>query len=236
MGADYVENPLPERPRRWLQITRRDLLHQRNAEFREWSKDDWNPGLFAAEVMKVDLYALGGRSWRQLATGREHRKEQSMKLRDWEVTIQKMIEESNQEPKESGKYRTLTKWRAILAQEPHLLQPYQIDEIVREVRNRLTSGALNQAAVPRFTSPVPAWGDEKSDFQHPFAVSALVPRTVGGTGATGFASTLSDSSVERWRSLWHPLTLARWSRGTWTVHRHHIRFHLASSSPLSPHT
>ena len=65
-----------------------------------------------------------------------------MKLRDWEVTIQQMIEESNHEPKESGKYRVLTRWRAKLAQEPYHLQLYQIDEIVREFRDRLTSVAL----------------------------------------------------------------------------------------------
>ena len=64
-----------------------------------------------------------------------------MKLRDWEVTIQEMLKESNHEQKESGKYRALTQWRTKLAQEPHLLQPYQIDEIVREVRKRLMSGA-----------------------------------------------------------------------------------------------
>ena len=62
-----------------------------------------------------------------------------MKLHDWELTIQQMIEESNHEPKESGKSRVLMEWRAKLAQEPHLLQPFQIDEIVREVRKRLTS-------------------------------------------------------------------------------------------------
>ncbi len=71
-----------------------------------------------------------------------------MKFQDWEVTIQKMIEESNHEPKESGKYRALTEWRAKLAQEPHLLQPYQIDEIVREVRKRLTSVAPPPSPVP----------------------------------------------------------------------------------------
>ena len=62
-----------------------------------------------------------------------------MKLRDWEVTIQQMIEESNHEPKESDRFRVLMGWRAKLAQEPHLLQPFQIDEIVREVRKRLMS-------------------------------------------------------------------------------------------------
>ena len=61
-----------------------------------------------------------------------------MKLYDWEVTIQQIIEESNHQPKESGKSRVLREWRAKLAQEPHLLQPFQIDEIVRECRKRLT--------------------------------------------------------------------------------------------------
>ena len=60
-----------------------------------------------------------------------------MKLRDWEVTIQQMLEESNHEPNESGKHRVLTQWRAKLAQEPYRLQLYQIDTIVREYRNRL---------------------------------------------------------------------------------------------------
>jgi hypothetical protein len=92
--------------------------------------------------MKVDLYALGGRCSRQPVTDREHRKEQSMKMRDWEATIQKMLEESNREPKESGKHRVLTRWRTKLAQEPYLLQLYQIDAIVREYRNRLPSVVL----------------------------------------------------------------------------------------------
>ena len=70
-----------------------------------------------------------------------------MKLRDWEVTIQQMVEESNREPKESGKYRVLTRWRAKLAQEPYRLQLYQIDEIVREYRNRLTSVALQTGSL-----------------------------------------------------------------------------------------
>ena len=69
-----------------------------------------------------------------------------MKLQDWEVTIQQMVEESNHEPKESGKYRALTEWRAKLAKEPHLLQPFQIDEIVREVRKRLTSVKLQPSS------------------------------------------------------------------------------------------
>ena len=62
-----------------------------------------------------------------------------MKMRDWESTIQNMLEESNRESKESGKHRVLTQWRAKLAQEPYRLPLYQIDEIVREYRNRLTT-------------------------------------------------------------------------------------------------
>jgi hypothetical protein len=92
--------------------------------------------------MNVDLHALGGRSLRLVATDMENAKEQSMKLHDWERTIQQMIEESHHEPKESGKFRVLMEWRAKLAREPHLLQPFQIDEIVREVRKKLTSVSL----------------------------------------------------------------------------------------------
>lgn len=89
--------------------------------------------------MSVDLRALSGRSLRLPAMGMENTKEQSMKLHDWEETVQRMIVESNHETKESGKSRVLMAWRAKLAHEPHLLEPYQIDEIVREVRKRLTS-------------------------------------------------------------------------------------------------
>lgn len=62
-----------------------------------------------------------------------------MDFKKWEVTIQKMIEESNRAPKEPGKNRVLIEWRATLTKTPHLLQPFQIDEIVREVRRRLTT-------------------------------------------------------------------------------------------------
>ena len=84
---------------------------------------------------------------RLLATGLENSKEQSMKLRDWEQTIQQIIEESNHEPKESGKSRVLMEWRTKLAREPHLLQPFQIDEIVREIRKRLTNASLQPSSV-----------------------------------------------------------------------------------------
>ena len=60
-----------------------------------------------------------------------------MALKDWEAIIQEIIDESDHEPKEAGKSRLLVEWRAKLEKEPTLLQPYQIDEIVREVRRRL---------------------------------------------------------------------------------------------------
>ncbi len=65
----------------------------------------------------------------------ENKKEQQMRLQDWEVTIQEIVGECNHEQK--GADKVLTKWRAKLEQEPTLLQPFQIDEIVREVRQRL---------------------------------------------------------------------------------------------------
>jgi hypothetical protein len=58
-----------------------------------------------------------------------------MRLDEWDVTIQKIIDECNHEQK--GSYKVLAKWRATLEKEPSLLQPFQIDQIVREVRRRL---------------------------------------------------------------------------------------------------
>ena len=58
-----------------------------------------------------------------------------MRLQEWEATIQEIVGECNHEQK--GADKVLTKWRAKLEQEPTLLQPFQIDEIVREVRLRL---------------------------------------------------------------------------------------------------
>ena len=54
-----------------------------------------------------------------------------MRLKEWEATIQKIVDECNQEPKIAN--RVLMEWRAKLEKEPNLLQPFQIDEIVREV-------------------------------------------------------------------------------------------------------
>ena len=56
-----------------------------------------------------------------------------MRLQEWEVTIQEIIDECNHEQKESGENKILMKWRAKLEKEPTLLKPFQIDKIVREV-------------------------------------------------------------------------------------------------------
>ena len=60
-----------------------------------------------------------------------------MRLDEWEVTIQKITDECKHEHKRADKL--LAKWRGKLEKEPSLLQPFQIDEIVREVRRRLSS-------------------------------------------------------------------------------------------------
>jgi hypothetical protein len=65
------------------------------------------------------------------------RKGYPMRLDEWEVTIQKIIDECKQEQKRPD--MVLAKWRAILENEPSLLQPFQIDQIVREVRRRLST-------------------------------------------------------------------------------------------------
>jgi hypothetical protein len=69
-----------------------------------------------------------------------------MKFNLWDVTIQQMIDESNHEPNESGKHRVLMDWRIKLGKEPHSLQPFQIDEIVREFRRRLMNVRQNSTS------------------------------------------------------------------------------------------
>ena len=68
-----------------------------------------------------------------------------MNLRIWETTIQQIVDESNAEPKESGKQKILTGWRLKLEKEPTSLPPFQIDHIVREVRQRLTAASRETA-------------------------------------------------------------------------------------------
>ena len=62
-----------------------------------------------------------------------------MRLEEWEVTIQKIIDECNHD--ENGSDRIIMAWRAKLEKEPTLLQPFQIDEIVRAVRGRLNDAS-----------------------------------------------------------------------------------------------
>ena len=60
-----------------------------------------------------------------------------MALEKWETIIQQIVDESNHEPKEAGKRRLLVGWRTKLEKEPPHLPLHQIDEIVREVTQRL---------------------------------------------------------------------------------------------------
>jgi hypothetical protein len=60
-----------------------------------------------------------------------------MRLQERKVTIQKIIDECNHE--QTRVNTVLMAWRAKLEKEPTLLQPFQIDEIVREVQQRLSN-------------------------------------------------------------------------------------------------
>ena len=62
-----------------------------------------------------------------------------MRLEIWETTIQTIADECNRDPK--GVNMILMGWRARLEREPHMLEPFQIDEIVRGVRQRLVHGS-----------------------------------------------------------------------------------------------
>jgi hypothetical protein len=61
-----------------------------------------------------------------------------MNLKAWDATINQIADELGLTPKEAGQQRIFTAWRAKLEKEPTSLLPFQIDEIVREVRTRLT--------------------------------------------------------------------------------------------------
>jgi len=60
-----------------------------------------------------------------------------MRFEEMEVTVQKIVDECDH--KRGRPDNVLTEWRAKLEKEPTLLQPFQIDEIVREVRGRLSN-------------------------------------------------------------------------------------------------
>ena len=69
-----------------------------------------------------------------------------MSLANWESTIKQIADDSNNQPKEWLKDRILIDWRAKLEKEPTSLKPFQIDEIVREVRKRVRSNGAVQAS------------------------------------------------------------------------------------------
>ena len=64
-----------------------------------------------------------------------------MRLEEREATIQKMIDECNHDQKERSEERIFKKWRVKLEQEPTLLKPYEIDVIVRTVRDRISNSS-----------------------------------------------------------------------------------------------
>ena len=59
-----------------------------------------------------------------------------MRLHEWEVAIQEIVEKCKHEERRQD--RVLLEWRAKMEKEPSLLSPHQIDELVREVRRRLS--------------------------------------------------------------------------------------------------
>ena len=62
-----------------------------------------------------------------------------MHLDEWEVTIQKIIDECNHE--QMGMNNVLMKWRVKLEKEPPFLRPFEIDKIVRVVWSRLNNAS-----------------------------------------------------------------------------------------------
>ena len=62
-----------------------------------------------------------------------------MRLEEWEVTMQTMVDECNHQQQRSD--RILKEWRAKLEKEPTLLKPFEIDQIVRAVRRRLSNAS-----------------------------------------------------------------------------------------------
>ena len=60
-----------------------------------------------------------------------------MRLEEMEVTVQKIVDECAYDRGRPDS--VLMEWRAKLEKEPTLLQPFQIDEIIRAVRDRLSN-------------------------------------------------------------------------------------------------
>jgi hypothetical protein len=62
-----------------------------------------------------------------------------MDLKKWESTINQIVDEIKLGSPNSRKHKLLIAWRIKLEQAPTSLQPFQIDEIMREVQNRISS-------------------------------------------------------------------------------------------------
>jgi hypothetical protein len=65
-----------------------------------------------------------------------------MRFEEMEVTIQKIIDECDH--KQRMPNRVLKEWRAKLEKEPSTLEPFQIDKIIRVVRDRLKTNGIAQ--------------------------------------------------------------------------------------------
>jgi hypothetical protein len=63
-----------------------------------------------------------------------------MRCEEMNATIQKIVDECNQEQERAD--RVLIEWRAKLEKEPTLLKPFQIDKIMRAVRDRLETNGI----------------------------------------------------------------------------------------------
>ena len=85
--------------------------------------------------------APGHRSRRRQALGCEANRNRKgrfvLNLIAWESTIETIVREYDDETNEARKHKALIAWRVKLSLEPILLKPFQIDEIIREVRRRL---------------------------------------------------------------------------------------------------
>lgn len=77
-----------------------------------------------------------------------------MPRKEWEPIIQQIVDELNREPVEASKSRLLVAARARLEKEPPHLLPYQIDQIVREVRRRVDAAGLATSATNATPNPV----------------------------------------------------------------------------------
>ena len=72
-----------------------------------------------------------------------------MALQEIEMIVQHMIGDFSHEPNEHRKDKVLLEWREKLASEPHFFQPFQIDVIVREVRESSTNSSLQPGRFER---------------------------------------------------------------------------------------